>query len=44
VDGTDSASVFLLTSLGMGLFVSTIANTQQQAIMSSSLMSSPPLC
>ncbi len=36
-----SASVFLLTSLGVGLFISTIANTQQQAIMSSTLMSIP---
>jgi len=36
-----SSLLFLLTSLGMGLFVSTIANTQQQAIMSSSLMAIP---
>jgi len=36
-----SASLFLLTSLGMGLFISTIANTQQQAIMSSSLIAIP---
>ena len=36
-----SASLFLLTSLGMGLFISTIANTQQQAIMSSSLIATP---
>jgi len=36
-----SAAVFLLTSLGMGLFISTIAHTQQQAIMSSSLIAIP---
>jgi ABC-2 type transport system permease protein len=36
-----SAALFLLTSLGMGLFISTIANTQQQAIMSSSLIAIP---
>jgi len=36
-----SAALFLLTSLGMGLFISTIANTQQQAIMSSSLIATP---
>jgi ABC-2 type transport system permease protein len=36
-----SASLFLLTSLGMGLFISTIASTQQQAIMSSSLIATP---
>ena len=36
-----SASLFLLTSLGMGLFISTIASTQQQAIMSSSLIAIP---
>ena len=36
-----SALLFLLTSLGMGLFISTIANTQQQAIMSSSLIAIP---
>ena len=33
--------MFLLTSLGMGLFISTIASTQQQAIMSSSLIAIP---
>jgi len=36
-----SAALFLLTSLGMGLFISTIANTQQQAIMSASLIAVP---
>lgn len=36
-----SAALFLLTSLGMGLFISTIAHTQQQAIMSSSLIAIP---
>jgi ABC-2 type transport system permease protein len=36
-----SAALFLLTSLGVGLFVSTISNTQQQAIMSSSLIAMP---
>jgi ABC-2 type transport system permease protein len=36
-----SAACFLLTSLGIGLFISTIANTQQQAIMSSSLIAIP---
>ena len=36
-----SAALFLLTSLGMGLFISTIASTQQQAIMSSSLIAIP---
>jgi len=36
-----SASLFLLTSLGIGLFVSTISYTQQQAIMSSSLIAIP---
>jgi len=36
-----SAALFLLTSLGMGLFISTIAATQQQAIMSSSLIAIP---
>jgi len=36
-----SAALFLLTSLGMGLFISTISNTQQQAIMSSSLVAIP---
>jgi ABC-2 type transport system permease protein len=36
-----SACLFLLTSLGIGLFVSTISNTQQQAIMSSFLFAVP---
>ena len=36
-----SAALFLLTSLGMGLFISTISNTQPQAIMSSSLIAIP---
>ena len=36
-----SACLFLLTSLGIGLFISTIANTQQQAIMSSALIAIP---
>jgi ABC-2 type transport system permease protein len=36
-----SAALFLLTSLGMGLFISTICSTQQQAIMSSSLIANP---
>ena len=36
-----SAALFLLTSLGMGLFISTISNTQLQAIMSSSLIAIP---
>jgi ABC-2 type transport system permease protein len=36
-----SAGLFLLTSLGIGLFVSTISNTQQQAIMSSFLIAMP---
>lgn len=36
-----SAALFLLTSLGVGLFVSTIASTQQQAIMSASLIAIP---
>jgi ABC-2 type transport system permease protein len=36
-----SAALFLLTSLGMGLLISTIASTQQQAIMSSSLIAIP---
>jgi len=35
------ACLFLLTSLGIGLFVSTISNTQQQAIMSSFLIAMP---
>jgi len=36
-----SAALFLMTSLGVGLFVSTISQTQQQAIMTSSLISMP---
>jgi len=36
-----SAVLFLMTSLGMGLLISTISDTQQQAIMSSSLIAIP---
>jgi ABC-2 type transport system permease protein len=36
-----SATVFLLTSLGAGLFLSTISRTQQQANMASFFFSSP---
>ena len=36
-----SATVFLLTSLGAGLFLSTISHTQQQANMASFFFSSP---
>lgn len=36
-----SVILFLLTSLGAGLFISTISNTQQQAIMSSFLFATP---
>jgi ABC-2 type transport system permease protein len=36
-----SSIVFLLTSLGAGLFLSTISNTQQQANMASFFFSSP---
>ena len=36
-----SAGLFLLTSLGIGLFISTVSHTQQQAIMSSSLIAIP---
>ncbi len=36
-----SAAVFLLSSLGAGLFLSTISNTQQQANMMSFFFSSP---
>jgi ABC-2 type transport system permease protein len=36
-----SALLFLLTSLGVGLFISTISNTQQQAIMSAFLFATP---
>jgi len=36
-----SVLVFLLTSLGTGLFISTISNTQQQAIMSAFLFATP---
>ncbi|HUK15221.1 MAG TPA: ABC transporter permease [Bryobacteraceae bacterium] len=35
------AALFLLTSLGAGLFISTIAQTQQQAMMSSTLFAAP---
>jgi len=35
------ASLFLMTSLGAGLFLSTISNTQQQAMMSSFFFSMP---
>jgi drug efflux transport system permease protein len=35
------AALFLLTSLGTGLFISTISRTQQQAIMSSTLFAAP---
>jgi ABC-2 type transport system permease protein len=35
------ASLFLLTSLGAGLFISTISRTQQQAMMTSFLFSMP---
>ena len=35
------SALFLLTSLGVGLFVSTIAQTQQQAMMSSTLFAAP---
>jgi len=36
-----SCTLFLLTSLGVGLFISTISHTQQQAIMSATLFASP---
>jgi ABC-2 type transport system permease protein len=36
-----SATIFLLTSLGAGLFLSTISRTQQQANMASFFFSSP---
>ena len=36
-----SATLFLLTSLGAGLFLSTISRTQQQANMASFFFSSP---
>ncbi len=36
-----SATIFLMTSLGAGLFLSTISNTQQQANMMSFFFSSP---
>jgi ABC-2 type transport system permease protein len=35
------SALFLLTSLGTGLFISTISQTQQQAIMSSTLFAMP---
>ena len=35
------AILFLMTSLGIGLFISTISNTQQQAMMSSFFFSMP---
>lgn len=35
------ASLFLLTSLGTGLFISTISRTQQQALMSSFFFATP---
>lgn len=35
------AGLFLLTSLGIGLFISTISRTQQQAVMSSFLFAAP---
>ncbi len=35
------AVLFLLTSLGIGLFISTISSTQQQAVMSSFLFAAP---
>jgi ABC-2 type transport system permease protein len=35
------SALFLLTSLGAGLFISTIAQTQQQAMMSSTLFAAP---
>lgn len=35
------AALFLLTSLGIGLFISTISQTQQQAVMSSFLFAAP---
>src|SRR2546426_8454352 len=34
-------SLFLMTSLGVGLFISTISQTQQQAMMSSFFFSMP---
>src|SRR2546425_12492780 len=36
------AVLFLMTSLGAGLFLSTISNTQQQAMMASFFFSTPP--
>lgn len=36
-----STLLFLMTTLGCGLFISTISNTQQQAMMSSSLFFQP---
>src|ERR1700743_2900590 len=36
-----SSVLFLLTSLGVGLFISTISQTQQQAIMSAFLFATP---
>lgn len=36
-----SAVLFLLTSLGMGLFISTVSQTQQQAMMSSFFFAAP---
>jgi ABC-2 type transport system permease protein len=35
------AAFFLLTSLGTGLFISTISRTQQQAVMSSFFFATP---
>jgi ABC-2 type transport system permease protein len=36
-----AASLFLLTTLGAGLFMSTISHTQQQAMMASTVFSMP---
>jgi ABC-2 type transport system permease protein len=36
-----SAALFLMSSLGMGLFISTVSETQQQAMMSSFFFSMP---
>ena len=37
------SSVYLMTTLGLGLFISTISNTQQQAMMTSTFFFMTPM-
>jgi len=37
------SSIYLLTTLGLGLFISTISNTQQQAMMTSTFFFMTPM-